>query len=198
MKTRQAQAERRGARGFTLIELMMVIGIGGIIAGLATPSLIGLLRRNSVSGAMRELYGGYLEAQGRTRGEGRVHCLVLNKTARSWSIQKDTDGDGACDATVRTTAPWPTYVAFGPAGGYPGALAAPYDVPHDSWCTPCGGADSGEIRFGSDGAVQYATAGSYDFLSGSVSLYDTTSSSGHAEALVIIGLTGDVRVYRSN
>ena len=75
------------ARGFTLAELMVVVGIGGVLAGLVAPTLSSYARTSALQAAARELatvinLGRQIaisqnttvcvEVTGRTSGSGRV------------------------------------------------------------------------------------------------------------------------------
>ena len=53
---------RRGA-GFTIIELMMVVAIIGIFAGLAAPSMADLLASTAVKGAQTDFYSALIAAR---------------------------------------------------------------------------------------------------------------------------------------
>ena len=50
-------------RGFTIIELLMVVAIIGIFAGLAAPSMADLLASTAVKGAQTDLYSALIAAR---------------------------------------------------------------------------------------------------------------------------------------
>jgi len=50
-------------RGFTIIEMMMVVAILGIFAGLAAPSMADLLASTAVKGAATDLYSSLIAAR---------------------------------------------------------------------------------------------------------------------------------------
>ena len=66
---------RRLNKGFTLIEMITVVIIVGVIAAIASPNLLGLLNRNRVNEAMREIEGGLKEAQ-KQAIRNRTQCTV--------------------------------------------------------------------------------------------------------------------------
>ena len=51
------------ARGFTIIEMLMVVAILGIFAGLAAPSMADLLASTAVKGAATDLYSSLIVAR---------------------------------------------------------------------------------------------------------------------------------------
>lgn len=65
-------------RGFTIIELVVVLVIVGIMAGLATPNLLGFFRRNQVNAALSELLGAIRETQRQAMRQGRVCRIYID------------------------------------------------------------------------------------------------------------------------
>lgn len=183
--------DNSAVRGFTLIEVMVVVALVTIISMLAIPSFTLLIKRMRLASAARGLYSGFVEAQSLARSTVRTHCLTLHNSTRTWTIDEDTDGDGACDRvmkTVRISADAGD-VAFGPTEGYPAAFPHPYTaIERDSWCTACD-AETGSLVFSSEGMVTNET-------SGSIVLHDATGEVPNVEAIVFIGETGDVRSFR--
>lgn len=82
---------RNKDRGFTLLEMITVIIIIGVVAAIAAPNLLGLLNRNRVNEAMREIEGGLKEAQ-KQAIRNRTRCTV-NITANGIS---NPAGGGGC------------------------------------------------------------------------------------------------------
>lgn len=66
---------RKYNSGFTLIEMITVIIIVGVIAAIAAPNFLGLLNRNRVNEAVRQIEGAIKEAQRQAMAKGEV-CRV--------------------------------------------------------------------------------------------------------------------------
>ena len=57
------QQTKKSDRGFTLMELMVVIVIIGVIAAIAVPNFTGLISRYRLEGSLQQLLGAINEAQ---------------------------------------------------------------------------------------------------------------------------------------
>ena len=143
---------RLGARGFTLIELMLVVALIGIVSMLAGPKLNGMYHRSVLNGTARKLFSALMTAQAQATATGARHCLVIDRTARNWVVRQDSDSNGTCDSTDKLVERYPSstsendagqsippYVAFGPAAGV--AASRAIDLRH-------GPASSADVQFG--------------------------------------------------
>ncbi|MBN1961949.1 MAG: prepilin-type N-terminal cleavage/methylation domain-containing protein [Deltaproteobacteria bacterium] len=188
----ESRNKSRGEIGFTLIEVMVVAAIIGIVAIIATPNLIGYYRSSQVGAAMREFYGGFIEAQGFARSTTLPHQIVVDRANQQWHIRKDSDRDGNYETLIKTKTLSATEVGFGPTAGYGANFPVPYNgIASSSWCSFCGGGNTGNINFIEDGTVLNGT-------SGAVLIYDASGTSARIDALVFVGASGDARIFRRN
>ena len=125
------QQARRNQRGFSTIELMIVVAILGILAALAIPGFQAMSRYLRLSGDMRNLNGMVAQAKLRaasdfTRarayadlGNNTFHLEVWNKNGNGGVGCWQTDGDVANPCTVNGTSPvqyLSQQVSFGTSG----------------------------------------------------------------------------------
>lgn len=99
---------RRRMDGVTLVEQVMAVALLAILAGLAGPSLAGLLHRGRTQAAQMD----FLEALGYARGEAvlrrtrvlfcptqdRQHCSNTNRWENGWLVGVDRNRDNQPDA----------------------------------------------------------------------------------------------------
>ena len=74
----QNSINQKSDRGFTLLELMIVLFIVGIIAVIASPSFIGLLNRVRVNNSLETLLGAIKETQRLAIRQGRRCQININ------------------------------------------------------------------------------------------------------------------------
>lgn len=105
---RMLRGRRRRWAGITLVEQVMVIAILAVLAGMASPSLAGLVRRGRVQSAQME----FMEALGYARSEAvlrrmrvlfcptrdGVQCSDENRWDGGWLVGIDRDHDNQPDA----------------------------------------------------------------------------------------------------
>ena len=81
--------------GFSLIELLIVMVILGILAGLGTVSFRGWVRKNELESQVKEMYTDLMNARLTAMHRNTTHLISLSVNQISGSV--DTNGDGAGD-----------------------------------------------------------------------------------------------------
>lgn len=71
---------RKFNSGFTLLEMLATIIIIGIIAAIAAPNFLGLLNRNRVNEAARQVEGALREAQRQALRRGKPCSIDIDET----------------------------------------------------------------------------------------------------------------------
>lgn len=103
----------RDRRGFTLIELMVVVAILGIIVMLAIPSLRSYQRKEVTRGTAKQVSGWVSDARSRAISNGRMTFLLLEaptnglfpfEVGQFASLVTDTNGNSALDETDSASA----------------------------------------------------------------------------------------------
>lgn len=80
---RAARGRSGSPRGFTVIELMVVVAIMAVLAGIGGPSMLNMVRTSKVRGAASDLYGDMLMA--RSEAIKRRTTITLAATSSAWS-----------------------------------------------------------------------------------------------------------------
>ena len=139
-------------RGFTVIELLVVVAILSILMGVAAPSLRDLLMNATVTSQANDLMSAFATARSEAirRGVRTAICTSTNGTSctnsnwhEGWIVFTDADANGAVDAGSPPLKVQPTtdgqntltsaghgtngagsrFVAFSPVGSLAGGLA---------------------------------------------------------------------------
>lgn len=105
-----APRQRRGrSRGFTVTEMMVVIGIVAILAALAAPNLGGMLRAQRIKTAAFDVFASLTFARSEAIKRNNTVTLTPNVTwAGGWQIRD------ANDNLLRVQAGWEQLTAAGP------------------------------------------------------------------------------------
>lgn len=92
-------------KGFTLVELMVVVAIVAIIAAIAVPSFNDFVAKNRVKGAAEEIYGLILQAKSEAPIRDTNISVNTNTGADPWCVGFSTTVDCDCTAADACTVP---------------------------------------------------------------------------------------------
>lgn len=96
---------RRGAAGFTVLELLTVMAVMGILAAIAIPGFGYLAASTKVKGASTELYLAMVRARSEAVKRNRAAAVVANAAGwqNGWRIIADANNDGDFDDVAANT-----------------------------------------------------------------------------------------------
>jgi type IV fimbrial biogenesis protein FimT len=139
------------SKGFTLIELMVVIAVMAIIAMIAAPSFNDLLLKQNLNQSARALVSTLSEARAKAALERRQITVMLNSSAENTPSQLNWAPSG--QAILKTTTP--TSVVFKTTGLVNATADTSFVV-----CNKTGGNLSKTITITKMGTVQIVADGS--------------------------------------
>ncbi|MCR6650532.1 MAG: GspH/FimT family pseudopilin [Cellvibrionaceae bacterium] len=114
-------------RGFTLIELMVVIIIAAILLTIAVPSFSSLIKRNNVDSLQSKLSSALATARTEAASRNRIITICASNAGQTacddnwsngWIVFEDNDGDGVIDAATGTTPAEALIDVYRNTGGY--------------------------------------------------------------------------------
>jgi prepilin-type N-terminal cleavage/methylation domain-containing protein len=92
---------RRRLRGFTLIELMVVVVIIAVLAAISVPLFVGKMRERRSQQTALQIAGLYRDA--RMRALGRGAAVLVSFSGGTWQVQEGVEGATASDARTGTS-----------------------------------------------------------------------------------------------
>ena len=93
----------RGARGFTIIELMMVVAIVGVLSVLALPAMKDLVTGNRMKTLSLDLYTSLALARSEAIKRNANTVSMIAKSGdwkNGWQVCVDSNSDGSCTGEV--------------------------------------------------------------------------------------------------
>lgn len=87
-----ARPERRGLRGFSIVELLTVVLVGGILTAMAIPKIQSSLNLYHLNGAVASTTWAIQSTRYQALVQGVQYQVVFNATTNTYQIQSSADG----------------------------------------------------------------------------------------------------------
>ncbi|MGE0710178.1 MAG: Tfp pilus assembly protein FimT/FimU [Planctomycetota bacterium] len=81
----------RHQRTFTLLEILLVVAVIGILAGLTVPRMSGSTKRHRLEAQARTMVGLARKARALAAGEGRTYVLLVDPAGRELRLVRQRD-----------------------------------------------------------------------------------------------------------
>lgn len=88
----------RNQKGFSLVELLMVVAIVAIAAGVAIPYLTRYTQNNNLRNAARAISGDFFEYKSKATAESRMYSITFNVAGGTYTIAQCNATGSACAA----------------------------------------------------------------------------------------------------
>jgi prepilin-type N-terminal cleavage/methylation domain-containing protein len=128
-------------RGVTLVEIIVVVAITGLIAGLGIAKLLTFQKIRKLDGEARALYGAMVHARAQVLKKDRAYLMkFITSGTNRYEVYEDADADGVADAgEIVSRQNLAAQVSFGsPSGGPasgPGGTGNPLSKVEGNWTT---------------------------------------------------------------
>ena len=136
-------------RGFTLVELLVVVAIIAIMAAISLPFIVGYLRHYKIRGAAQEVAKEIQAARGKAIAKNvnfGVVFLTVTPTSYRWVVEDDQN---PADGMSTTRFAWPDLMTLPAHAGQRGTeLRLPNGLVFSTTCAGLGGPWVPAIRFG--------------------------------------------------
>lgn len=119
MNTHMERKNMKNSKGFTLLEVLIVIALIGILSAIAIPNYISWLPNYRLKGAARDLYSAAMKARGEAVKRNTNCALTFNQTVAGvtnvYVVYVDADADCEFDAgeiVIIQVQQWPSQVSL--------------------------------------------------------------------------------------
>lgn len=182
--------ERKSAKGFTLLELIITVAIAGILLGIGVPGFGSLMRESRISSQYNSLVGSLYQARSEAikgasdvtvcpkRGSGDNRCGGNNDWENGWIVFLDrTNAPGEVNADIS-------------AGDE--IISVKPEIKGNNTITAIGSSTNAVGNVQTVSYVRYLQNGATSLSTGSIIICDDTRGAADSRALNIVQ-TGDIR-----